>query len=290
MFHRLILHDFAWDINIDFTQILVDDAVGLLCQSFRKAGGLQKQQVPLPVRGNFVEPGKLFRLKEGLGPDQRKALLWEEPVVQREVLDRSFAALKAKFPTWLEVAHADESSIEKAIRCGGLAKIKAKNIRTILLDLEQRANGAPSLDYMATMSDKDVFSELTKMKGVGPKTAACVLLFSMGRQACGSPSITKPVFNRNAFPVDTHVHRVSRRLGLVSFDSSREQTQEKLEGKVPTDWMYKVFSLNSLFLTMPGPPFTHSTWSPSVSFATSVVPKLCVVCNVPKNWRRCRRC
>lgn len=155
--------------------------------------------------------------------------------------DRSFAALKAKFPTWLEVAHADESSIEKAIRCGGLAKIKAKNIRTILLDLEQRANGAPSLDYMATMSDKDVFSELTKMKGVGPKTAACVLLFSMGRQACGSPSIIKPVFNRNAFPVDTHVHRVSRRLGLVSFDSSREQTQEKLEGKVPTDWMYKVF-------------------------------------------------
>eukprot|EP00727_Mastigamoeba_balamuthi_P014419 m51a1_g9601 putative -gpd family protein (229) ;mRNA; r:1049655-1050571 len=136
---------------------------------------------------------------------------------------RAYADLRARFPAWSDVADADASDIEDAIRTGGLAATKSHRIKEILESLRGEEGGEPSLKHLASMTDEQVMEELTAMKGVGPKTAACVALFGLGR----------PVF-----PVDTHIHRVSQRLGLVKSGLSREKTQEELDRAVPSSWKY----------------------------------------------------
>jgi endonuclease-3 len=129
----------------------------------------------------------------------------------------AYRALRERFPEWGQVARANVRSIEAAIRSGGLAKTKARRIKRILRGIEAEA-GVLDLGFLRRMSDDEVFDYLVALDGVGAKTAACVALFNL---------------RRDVMPVDTHVHRVVGRLGVVGHPSGRDATYEALKGQVP---------------------------------------------------------
>jgi endonuclease-3 len=126
--------------------------------------------------------------------------------------ERTFAALKARFPAWSAARDAEVDQIERAIARGGLAHTKAPRIKKILEALST-LDSEPDLGVLDAMDDAAALAYLTGLPGVGPKTAACVLLFSLGR----------PVM-----PVDTHVHRVARRLGVIGAKVTAEQAHPLL--------------------------------------------------------------
>lgn len=159
---------------------------------------------------------------------------------------RAYAQLVARFPSWLAVRDAPTAAVADAIRMGGLAQIKAERIQRILRELTDRrtvrrvhSDGAPSAangvarqaadDDDLTLAELDDLSldaaqrYLLTLPGVGPKTAACVLLFSLGRPA---------------FPVDTHVWRVTRRLGLIGARVSADAAHTALLGVIPPEWRH----------------------------------------------------
>ena len=121
---------------------------------------------------------------------------------------RAYESLRRRFPTWAKVLAARSPSIAKAIRMGGLANQKSRWIKDVLRWV-QRTQGKLSLAALRGMSNQEAIESLTSVRGVGLKTAAIVLCF-----AC----------SRDVFPVDTHVHRVCKRLGLVSAGNTRERT------------------------------------------------------------------
>jgi len=124
---------------------------------------------------------------------------------------RAFKQLKERYPTWDAVLAASTEELADTIRSGGLADIKAPRIRDALQRiLDER--GEFSLEFLGSLPVKQAQRYLTSIKGIGHKSAAIVLLFCFG----------KPVF-----PVDTHVHRVSHRLGLVSPKNSRGLAKEQ---------------------------------------------------------------
>jgi endonuclease-3 len=135
---------------------------------------------------------------------------------------RAFETLKSTFPTWEEVVHAPTEDVADAIRSGGLAELKAVRIQRMLRLIEER-EGRVSLDRLSTVDDDEAEDYLVSLPGVGPKTAACVLVFSMGRPA---------------FPVDTHVHRVVARLGWLPPRASAEDAYRLLRRQVPPDIRY----------------------------------------------------
>jgi len=130
---------------------------------------------------------------------------------------RAFKDLRERFPAWSDVESANVRSIESAIRRGGLARTKARRIRGILRGIHA-GTGQLDLGFLRRMSDDEVFAYLLALEGVGVKTAACVALFDLGR---------------DVMPVDTHVHRVVGRLGVVGHPGSRDATFEALKGVVP---------------------------------------------------------
>ena len=113
--------------------------------------------------------------------------------------DRAFDSLIKSFPDWESVRDAPQDKVIEAIRIAGLANQKGPRIQKVLSQITNEC-GELSIDFLADMSVEDAKSWLMRFKGVGPKTAAIVLLFSLDQQA---------------FPVDTHVYRVSGRLGLL---------------------------------------------------------------------------
>ena len=131
--------------------------------------------------------------------------------------ERAFESLRAALPTWEAVADASPRRVADAIRSGGLADTKAPRIQAILREVLER-RGAFDLSHLADLSDEEARAELMSLPGVGPKTAAVVLSFSLGR---------------DAMPVDTHVHRVTRRLGLVPEKTSAERADRLLHELVP---------------------------------------------------------
>ena len=135
---------------------------------------------------------------------------------------RAFARLKSRFPGWEQVAHAPAPEIEEAIRCGGIAAQKTRRIQQILDAIAEREGGV-DLARLHDLDDQAVEDYLTSLPGVGPKTAACVLVFSMGRAA---------------FPIDTHVHRVAARLGWIPASASADKAYELLAPRVPPDIRY----------------------------------------------------
>ena len=135
---------------------------------------------------------------------------------------RAFESLRLTFPSWDDVAQASEAEIADAIRCGGLADQKAPRIKNILTKVLGES-GDEDLGWLASADIDAARDYLTSLPGVGPKTAACVLLFSLGRRA---------------FPVDTHVQRLARRLALVPDSSLPPRTQRYLESVVPKARMY----------------------------------------------------
>lgn len=129
---------------------------------------------------------------------------------------KAYQNLKQTFRSWEEVATQNVRKIEKVIRVAGLAKQKSRSIKNILKELQVRKDEI-SLAYLKKLDDRSVIDELTGFRGVGVKTAACVLLFSM---------------NRNVCPVDTHVHRTLNRIGLVS-TKSPDKTFYNIFGIIP---------------------------------------------------------
>lgn len=135
---------------------------------------------------------------------------------------RAYTAMRAKYPTWEEVAAAPLGGLRSAIRIGGMANQKAPRIQHTLRAIRDRY-GEYNLDALKRMSNAEVIAELTSLDGVGVKTAACVLLFSMGR---------------DVFPVDTHVHRICGRLGLAPGCATPEKTFSHMQGLVPAGKAY----------------------------------------------------
>ena len=140
---------------------------------------------------------------------------------------RAYDALRAAFPTWEQVRDAPVEAIAGAIHSGGLAAIKAPRIRRVLTTVADQ-RGSLDLCFLAAMPVDEARHWLMSLDGVGAKTAACVLMFSLG----------KPVM-----PVDTHVHRVSRRLGLSAPKDTPEETEAILESLLPPAARY-AFHLN----------------------------------------------
>jgi endonuclease III len=136
--------------------------------------------------------------------------------------ERAFAQLKVAFPDWEQVLACPVGELADAIRSGGIADQKARRIQQILAAIHAR-EGRIDLDRLHDLDDAAVEEYLTSLPGVGPKTAACVLVFSMGRAA---------------FPVDTHVHRIAARLGWIPPGSTAEQAHRILAPAVPPDIRY----------------------------------------------------
>ena len=136
--------------------------------------------------------------------------------------DRGFEALRARFPTWETVRDAPEAEVIDAIRPAGLANQKGPRIQQVLRAITQE-RGALDLEFLRDMPVDEARVWLTKFKGVGPKTAAIVLLFSLGLPA---------------FPVDTHVHRVTGRLGLRPEKLSADDSHPYFEGLLPPETYY----------------------------------------------------
>jgi endonuclease-3 len=135
---------------------------------------------------------------------------------------RTFAELKRRFPTWDDVLRARESAIVAAIKSGGLARQKAKVIKTLLGEIKE-ARGSLDLSFVKEMSNEEAAKYLSRFRGVGPKTAACTLLF-----ACG----------KDVFPLDTHIFRVLRRVGLVPEKCTDARAHELLNRIVPAGKFY----------------------------------------------------
>ncbi|HNQ95989.1 MAG TPA: endonuclease III [Anaerolineales bacterium] len=136
--------------------------------------------------------------------------------------DRAFNLLRAKFPTWEEVRDAKTKDVIEAIRPAGLANQKGPRIQQVLKSITEE-RGSLDLSFLKKMSVDDARAWLTKFNGVGPKTAAIVLCFSLGMPA---------------FPVDTHVYRVTGRIGLRPEKMTVEQAHPHLESLFPPETYY----------------------------------------------------
>ena len=137
--------------------------------------------------------------------------------------DVAFKQLKETFPDWESVLKADTAKVVNAIRTAGLANQKGPRIQHALRDIKAYTGGKIDLEFLKEMRRDEARDWLTNLKGVGPKTAAIVLLFSMGIPA---------------FPVDTHIYRVTGRIGLRPDGLSVEKAHVYLEEQIPDDAFY----------------------------------------------------
>ncbi len=136
--------------------------------------------------------------------------------------DRAYFQLRQSFPTWEAILEASDEEVAQAIRTAGLANVKAPRIRAALRAIIDRT-GRLDLSFICRMTRDEARQWLMSLEGIGPKTAAIVLLFACGHEA---------------FPVDTHIYRVSRRIGLVPWKASREKAHEILEDLLPPETYY----------------------------------------------------
>jgi endonuclease-3 len=145
--------------------------------------------------------------------------------------ERAYQQLILAFPTWEAVRDAPTYRIAEAIKSGGLANIKSARIQDILQTLtewQEQQGGTRTLsdylsDELAKRTTEDAWRYLRTLPGVGPKTAACVLMFNL---------------DRPAMPVDTHVHRTSLRLGLIGPKVSADQAHVLFDRVTPPEWVY----------------------------------------------------
>jgi len=131
--------------------------------------------------------------------------------------DAAYEELRRRMPDWDAVRRAPVRRIAQAIRRAGLSNVKAPRIKAILAQIHDQ-RGELSLEFLRDLPTSEALEYLSGFSGVGPKTAACVLLF-----ACRKPVL----------PVDTHVYRVSRRLGLIGTRTDAERAHQELARLVP---------------------------------------------------------
>ena len=131
--------------------------------------------------------------------------------------DRAYQGLKKRFPHWEDVLEGNTKAIASAIRQGGLAEQKAKRIREILFWIK-RQEGKLSLSFLRKMESEDIKKTIGALKGIGPKTIHCLLLFGLGR---------------DAFPVDTHILRIGKRLGFIPEGMDAENAHRWMGPLIP---------------------------------------------------------
>jgi endonuclease-3 len=136
--------------------------------------------------------------------------------------DRAFQTLRKRFPTWEAVRDAKTEEVIASIRTAGLANQKGPRIQQVLREITAE-KGALDLDFLGDLPTQEARVWLEKFKGVGPKTAAIVLLFSLGKPA---------------FPVDTHIYRVTGRLGMRPEKMTVEQAHPHLAALFPAKAYY----------------------------------------------------
>lgn len=129
---------------------------------------------------------------------------------------QAYRNLKKRYKSVHALVESPRSKIEKTIKVAGLGRQKSASIKSFLTVLKKK-NGKLELSYIKKMSNEEILDELTSIKGIGVKTASCVLLFSLDRNVC---------------PVDTHVHRTLNRIGIVK-TSTPDKTFEKLVPNLP---------------------------------------------------------
>ena len=127
--------------------------------------------------------------------------------------DKAFKALKERYPNWEAVRDADPAELRSVIRIAGLANQKGPNIQAALRDITEE-RGEIDLDWLKEKDPEEARKWLVKLRGVGPKTAAIVMVFALGMPA---------------FPVDTHIYRVTGRIGLRPRDLDISKTHAYME-------------------------------------------------------------
>jgi endonuclease-3 len=145
--------------------------------------------------------------------------------------ERAFRNLMHRFDTLEDVSAADVADIEDAISGGGLARIKAPRIKTVLERILELNDGSLDLHFLAEMPMDEARAWLRQLPGIGPKSAGIILSFSLGMPAMA---------------VDTHIYRVSKRLGLIGPKTSYEQSHDILERSVEPD---QVFTFHMALIT-----------------------------------------
>ncbi len=186
---------------------------------FERRGAETREQLQKELKGKIRKITLLLERKYGVPEIRAEA----DPldVLIRTILsqntndrnrDRAFQRLKARFPHWEDVLKARGETVIQAIRPGGLARQKAKRIRDILRWIKMRY-GMLNLVPLQRMSSEEIKETVGRLKGVGPKTLHCLLLFGLKREA---------------FPVDTHVLRIGKRLGFIP---------ERLDAEKAHRWM-----------------------------------------------------
>ncbi|OGO62813.1 MAG: hypothetical protein A2029_03835 [Chloroflexi bacterium RBG_19FT_COMBO_47_9] len=145
--------------------------------------------------------------------------------------DRAFTQLIKRFETWEKVRDADVGEVIEAIRSAGLANQKGPRIQKILRQITAE-RGSLDLSFLNDLSDQEAWDWLIQYNGVGPKTASIVLLFSLGKAA---------------FPVDTHIQRVTGRIGLRPDKMSNEKAHDYLAKLFPPE-TYQSAHLNIIRL------------------------------------------
>jgi endonuclease-3 len=138
-----------------------------------------------------------------------------------------YRQLRRRFRSWNQVAEAPVEEVERHIRVSGLSRIKAPRIQAILRQI-RADRGKINLQFLKDLNEEAAYDYLRRFPGVGPKTAHCTLLFSFGMPM---------------FPVDTHIHRIAIRLGLVPPMTTAEQTGELLKPLIPRDDRYEMHVL-----------------------------------------------
>ncbi|MFH0989807.1 MAG: endonuclease III [bacterium] len=139
---------------------------------------------------------------------------------------RAWIALKKRFPSWYLADKADQRILARTIEVGGLKNQKALTIKKILRTVKANT-GNYSLAYLKKYDDVSMFNYLLQFDGVGPKTAACVMIFAFGR---------------SIFPVDTHIHRICKRVGIVNARTA-DETQRAMQPLVDPKSTYS-FHIN----------------------------------------------
>ena len=141
--------------------------------------------------------------------------------------DAGYRQLRRQFRSWNQVADARVDDIERHIRVSGLSKQKAPRIQAILRHIKSD-RGRIDLQFLKDADEQTAYEYLRKFKGVGPKTANCVMLFAFGHAV---------------FPVDTHIHRIARRLGLIPPRATAEQAHDLLKPMIPPRDRYEMHVL-----------------------------------------------
>jgi endonuclease-3 len=140
---------------------------------------------------------------------------------------KAFNSLRIAFPSWDGIITASEPAIAHAIREGGLSKVKANYIKNCLIQIKKEGGGF-DLSFLKDMMVHEAREWLMRLPGVGMKTASCVLLFSLGMPA---------------FPVDTHVLRVARRLAIIPVNTGADEAHILLESLTPVRDVYEMHML-----------------------------------------------